>query len=79
MSKFQQKTLYKFLNINDPNSVKLNLLYRASDHNYLALEFHKKCDNIPNTVVVAKTQFGNVIGGFTPVKWEMNSKGYIKD
>jgi hypothetical protein len=55
MSNFQKKTLIKFLNSEYPNSIKLNLLFRASEFNFLALEFHKKCDNIPNTLVLVKT------------------------
>lgn len=27
------------------------------------------CDGLSNTVVLVKTEFGNVIGGFTPVAW----------
>jgi hypothetical protein len=31
--------------------------------------FHKKCDGVPNTLIVILTEFGRKIGGFTPLKW----------
>ena len=45
------------------------LLYRASENDFKAAVFHKKCDNIPNTFTMAKTEFGRILGGFTPLTW----------
>ncbi len=53
--------------MNDKFSSKL--LFRASEHNFSAAEFHKHCDGFENTLVIAKTQSDKVIGGFTPNKW----------
>jgi hypothetical protein len=33
----------------------LNLLYRASENGYSALEFHKKCDTITSTLTLVET------------------------
>ena len=50
----------------------MKLLYRASEHGFSGPEFHKHCDNIPHTFVLIKTQFGKVIGGYTPCNWEQS-------
>lgn len=47
----------------------LNLLYRASDRGFSIDRFHKLCDNIPNTIIIVKTEFDVVFGGFSPQVW----------
>lgn len=47
----------------------LTLEFRASDHDFSVIEFHKKCDGLSHTVVVLETQFGKVIGGYSPLPW----------
>jgi len=54
-------------------------LFRASDHGFSAKEFHKHCDHIPHTLVLIKTNFGKIIGGYTPLKWNKDLNGYAKD
>ena len=51
------------------SNMKLKLLYKASLHGFSASEFVRHCHNIPNTVVVAQTSFGKLIGGFTTLPW----------
>ena len=51
-----------------PNEVKL--LFRASEHNFSAKAFHQKCDNIEDTLVLIRTQFGKTIGGYTHYPWK---------
>jgi hypothetical protein len=55
------------------NPLDLKLLFRASEHKFSAYEFHKYCDNIANTFVIAKTNYSKIISGFTPLKWDSNS------
>ena len=63
-----------------PKPVKaLTLLYRASDNEFSAKKFHQKCDGIENTVTVVETEFGKIIGGYTPVKWESHQSGQYKE
>ncbi len=52
----------------------VTLLYRASDHGFCAMKFHEKCDGIPNTLTVVRTEFDKKIGGFTPLKWSNPQK-----
>jgi len=42
-----------------------NLIYRASQDGFEAVNFHLKCDNKPNTLVIIKSKNGNVFGGYT--------------
>jgi TLD len=57
----------------------LNLLYRASENGYLAQEFHKKCDTITNTLTLVETEYGKVIGGYTPLAWSSTKKNWAAD
>ena len=60
----------KFLRQCFPDVKRFQLLFRASDHNFEAAKFHQNCDKIPNTLTIAKTEFGKIIGGFTTLEWE---------
>lgn len=51
------------------SNLESKLLFRASEHYFSASEFHKHCDGVQNTLLIAKTEFDKVIGGFTPNKW----------
>ena len=53
---------------------KLQLLFRASEHQFKAAAFHKHCDGIADTFVIARTDFGKTIAGFTRHKWESTGK-----
>ncbi|KAK8794651.1 hypothetical protein WA158_001632 [Blastocystis sp. Blastoise] len=52
---------------------KWKLLFRASEHNYSAIEFHKYCDNQGETVVLIKhighNNHINIFGGYTDQNW----------
>ena len=52
-----------------PVSQKWELNYRASRDGFDAMDFHKKCDGIANTLTVIKSENGNIFGGFTEQKW----------
>ena len=54
--------------LNQPK--KLQLLFRASEHQFKAKAFHQHCDGIKNTFVIARTDFGRTIAGFTRRKWD---------
>ena len=44
------------------------LKYRASRDGFKANDFHRKCDDIANSITVIKVTSGNVFGGFTEQK-----------
>lgn len=67
---FLQKELY--------NAVSAELIFTASEHQFKAAEFHKKCDGVENTLTVIRTEFGKTIFAFAAQKW--NSTGaYVND
>ena len=65
---FQEKTKKKF---------KPNLLFRATRDTDNCLIFHKKCDNIKDTLTLVKTKTGNIFGGYASETW--NGNNYKKD
>jgi hypothetical protein len=46
------------------------LLYQGFRDGFKPLDFHRHCDNHPNTLTLALDVEGNIFGGFTPVEWE---------
>ena len=57
----------------------VNLIYRASENSFSIKEFHKKCDGVAGTVVLLETEFGKIIGGYTPVAWSSAKKQWAAD
>lgn len=55
----------------------LNLLFRGSRDGFTAAEFHKKCDNIINTLVLVRTEYGKTIAGFTESPWNAVANNYV--
>jgi hypothetical protein len=50
---------------------KWKLLYRASEHGFMAQSFHSKCDNVPCTLTIVRSaNNGNVFGGYTEAMWD---------
>jgi hypothetical protein len=43
------------------------------------LDFHKKCDNIPDTFTLVETEYGKIIGGYTPLCWNSSKKHWAAD
>jgi hypothetical protein len=52
---------------------RLEILFRASEHDFSAAAFHYKCDNIENTFTLVKTGFDNILD---EVCMECSRKGY---
>jgi hypothetical protein len=46
------------------------LLWKGNSDGFNADDFHRCCDNHPNTLTLILDTEGNMFGGFTPVKWE---------
>ena len=56
----------------------LNKLYQASIDGGDPRNFHQKCDNIKNTLVLIKSEGKRRFGGFTPIPWKSKG-GFIED
>lgn len=56
------------------------LIFRASQHNFQSALFKETCAGCPNTLMIAKSEKGQVFGGFTPSKWlNTKEKQYVGD
>jgi hypothetical protein len=49
--------------------VKLTLLYRASEHGFLASEFHSLCDGKGPTITLVKAVNGRLAAAYSSVSW----------
>ena len=52
------------------------MLYRASENEFLVSKWHEKCDHIPHTLTIIETEFGKVIGGYTSFNWYKDTTGH---
>jgi len=50
------------------------LIYRASKDGYSASTFHSKCDNQGPTIVIIKSNLGNIFGGYNKNSWTNNNQ-----
>ena len=58
----------------------LKKLYQATIDGGDPINFHSKCDNIPNTLVLVKSEGYRRFGGFTPIPWKSEEKEiWLKD
>jgi hypothetical protein len=55
-----------------PVNQQWKLIYKASQDGFEASTFHSKCDKKPNTLIIIKSQNGNVFGGYTEQDWSNN-------
>jgi hypothetical protein len=52
----------------------MDLIFRASEHEFLAQEFHKHCDGVNDTFTLIRSEFGKTMAGYTPSAWESSNK-----
>ena len=57
----------------------LKQLYQATIDGDGTINFHSRCDNIPNTLVLIKSAGNRRFGGFTTAQWSSHSSGENKD
>ena len=76
----QKDTIFISKALNYP--IKIELIFRASEHQFRARAFHQCCNNINDTLILIRTEFGRTIGGYTHYKWNnerKNSSEYVDD
>jgi len=56
-----------------PNETKFTLIYQASKDGFGLKDFHSKCDNISNTLMIIETTDSFILGGFTTVSWSLRN------
>jgi hypothetical protein len=52
----------------------LELIFKMNENEFTAKDFHHYCDNKGPTLILIKTSNDEIIGGFTPLDWETNTK-----
>jgi hypothetical protein len=52
----------------------LRLIYRGSRDGFKAAVFHSKCDKKGPTLIIIKSEFGKIFGGFTDIEWNSPDK-----
>ena len=57
----------------------LKKLYQATIDGDGPINFHSRCDNIPYTLVLYKSEKNRRFGGFTSIPWSSPSSGDYKD
>jgi len=55
--------------LGNKKDMKFKLLYRSSGTNYTNANFHSKCDNIPHTITLMKSNTGRILGGYADQTW----------
>jgi hypothetical protein len=75
-AKFQENLNFIFESLDKPRG--LQLLFRASEHQFEAVKFHEKCDNIEQTFTLIRTEFGKTIAGYNHLIWN-TANGYLID
>ena len=48
----------------------LELIYRGTRDGFKFSDFHAKCDFIPNTLTVIKSEHNKIFGGYTSMTWD---------
>ena len=51
-------------------NIKFKIIYRGTEHGDSSIQFHEKCDNIKNTLILVHTSSNKRFGGFTTQTWE---------
>lgn len=64
------------------NDAEFKLCYRASEHGFSGSTFHSRCDNLGETIIVARTTStsqipGRIFGAYAPNSWQSTSSTYI--
>jgi hypothetical protein len=69
-SSYDNATSFKFEGSNE--EVNLTLLFRASEHGFLATEFHHFCDGKGPTITVVKAENERMAAAYNGVSWGQN-------
>ena len=48
-------------------------IYSSSVDGFNTKTFHEKCKNYIHTIILVKSNFGKILGGYLPMKWQQSS------
>ena len=75
--KFIEDAIKKNKNLNH-NKIFYKLIFRASDDGETSIDFHNKCDNIPNQLIILETSKGIIFGGYTKIGFKNSKEGLFE-
>ena len=76
MTNYEDKIIFGEIQLKMNKPIKsIKKLYQATIDGGDPINFHKKCDNIPNTLVIIKSEGNRNFGGFTPIPWKSEGGG----
>ena len=84
-SVIMQENEFNIINLGIKNRInkqikEIKKIYQATLDGDASSDFHSKCDNIPNTLILFKTEGKRRFGGFTTIPWTSEENGkYLDD
>ena len=80
LSSIMEENEFEFINSAikerlNKDAKELKKLYQATVDGFKPETFHSKCDGIPNTLVLLKSEGNRRFGGFTPSQWTSSLHG----
>ena len=79
MSKYEKQMIFSEIEMKNNKKIKgLKKLYQATIDGGDSINFHLKCDYIPNTLVLIKSEGNRRFGGFTPIPWKSEDEYKLK-
>ena len=84
-SVIMQENEFNIINLGIKNRInkkikEIKKIYQATIDGDTSSDFHSKCDNIPNTLILFKTEGNRRFGGFTTIPWTSEENGkYLDD
>jgi hypothetical protein len=73
---FEQKEFVRY-SLGSPKE--LQLLFRASEHDFSAAAFHARCDGTPDTLTLLRTEHGRTLAAYSHYQWNQVSNDYVND
>ena len=52
------------------NAKKIELVFKASSNAFKTQKYIQQCEYLTNTIIIAKTTKGKIIGGYTPLSFK---------
>ena len=47
-------------------------IYTSTTDGFNLNTFHEKCKNHKHTIIISKSNFGKILGGYLPMQWKNN-------
>jgi hypothetical protein len=58
---------------------KIDIIFKASSHNFSLAKYYETCGNVQNTIILARTNKDKIFGGFTPFSFYSEKDEWVVD